>query len=74
MLLFYMNSIVWIVFIELNSTVVFLLMRKNWDVQFAGEIGGWGILRNGGDTSNEGDNFEMGGGGIDTPLRTILFK
>ena len=38
----------WIVFIELNFTVAFLLIRKNWDDGFAGEVGGWGILKNGG--------------------------
>ena len=37
----------WIVFIELNFTVAFLLMRKSWDDQFAGKVGEWGILRNG---------------------------
>ena len=26
----------WIVFIELNLTVVFLLIRKTWDYRFAG--------------------------------------
>ena len=39
----------WIVFIELNFTVVFLFIRKTWDDGFAGEVGGWGILRNGGE-------------------------
>ena len=38
----------WIVFIEINFTVAFLLMRKTCDYQFAGKVGGWGILRNGG--------------------------
>ena len=36
----------WIVFIELNFTVVFLLVRKTWDDGFADKVGGWGILRN----------------------------
>ena len=36
----------WTVFIELNCTVVFLLIRKCWDDQFASKVGGWGILRN----------------------------
>ena len=34
-------------------------------------MGGWGILRNGGDLRNDGDDFEMGG--IDTPLQTISY-
>ena len=41
----------WIVFIELNFTVAFLLIRKTLDDRFAGKVGGggWGgILRNGG--------------------------
>ena len=38
----------WIVFIEINFTVAFLLMRKTCDYQFASKVGGWGILRNGG--------------------------
>ena len=45
----------WIVFIELNFTVAFLLIRKTWDDRFAGKVGGWEILRNGGgDPSNGG--------------------
>ena len=53
----------WIVFIELNFTVAFLLIRKSWDDGFAGKVGGWGILRNGGCPSNggRGNNFEIGG-------------
>ena len=43
----------WTVFIELNFTVAFLLIRKIWDGQFVGKVGGWKILRNRGD-------FEMG--------------
>ena len=44
----------WIVFIKLNSTVVFLLITKTWDDPFTGKVwGGGGILRNGGwDPSN----------------------
>ena len=42
MLLFYMDSI------YCNFTVTFLLIRKIWDDRFAGKVGGWGILRNGG--------------------------
>ena len=62
----------WKVFTELNFAVVFLLIRKTWEDPFACEVGGWGILRNrGGDLSNDGDDFEMGG--IDTPLQTISY-
>ena len=44
-----------IVFIELNFTAAFLLIRKTWDDGFAGEVGGGqGILRNGADPSNGG--------------------
>ena len=31
----------WIVFIELNFTVAFLLIRKIWDYQFSSKVGGW---------------------------------
>ena len=51
---------IWIVFIELNFTVVFLLIRKTWDDGFAGELGGCGILR-GGEILVMEDDFEMGG-------------
>ena len=44
----------WIVFIELYFTVAFLLIRKTWEDHFAGKVGGWGILKNGGDPSNVG--------------------
>ena len=41
----------WIVFIELNFTVVFMLIRKTWNGRFVGKGGGeggrWEILRNG---------------------------
>ena len=30
----------WIVFIELNFTVAFLLIRKIWDEQFVSKVGG----------------------------------
>ena len=43
----------WIVIIEPNFTVAFLLIRKILDDRFAGKVGG-GILRNGGDPSNRG--------------------
>ena len=49
----------WIVFIELNFTVAFLLIRKTWDDQFAGKVGGWGILRNWEGPGNGGDDFEF---------------
>ena len=42
----------WIVFIELNFRVAFLLIRETWDDGFASKMkgggGGWGILRKGG--------------------------
>ena len=44
----------WILFIELNFTVVFLLISKTLDNLFASRVEGWGILRNG----------RGGGGGI----------
>ena len=41
----------WIIFIELNLTVAFLLIRKTWDDRFANKVGRGGgdgeILRNG---------------------------
>ena len=54
----------WIVFIELNFTVAFLLIRKTRDGQFTGKVRGWGILR------NEGG----GGGGGDIPLQISLYR
>ena len=42
------------VFIELNFTVAFLLLRKTWDDQFTGKVGGILVMGRGGD-------FEMGG-------------
>ena len=51
----------WIVFIELNFTVEFPLIRKTWDDQFTGKVGGCGILRNGGDPSNGRDYFKIRG-------------
>ena len=53
-------SFTWIVFIELNFTVAFLLIRKIWNDGFAGEMGGGGILRNGGDPSNGGMILKWG--------------
>ena len=35
----------WIVFIELNFTVVFLLIQKTWDEGFAGKVGGIGDFK-----------------------------
>ena len=52
----------WTVFIELNFTVAFLLIRKIWDNWFSGKVGGWGILRNQGDPKN---GVGWGGGGGD---------
>ena len=64
----------WVRFIELNFTVSFLFIRKTWDDWFAGKVGGWGILRHGG-ILVMGDNFEIGGGGADTPfLWTMILK
>ena len=54
MLLFYMASILHVV-LQLNFAVAFLLIRKTWDDGFAGEVGGWRILR------YWGDDFAMGG-------------
>ena len=50
----------WILFIELNFTVAFLLIRKTQVERFAGTVGGLEIVRNGGNPSNWGDDFEMG--------------
>ena len=58
----------WIVFIELNFTVAFLLIRKTWDDGFVVEVGGWGILRNRGDPSNGRMILKWG---FDTPLRIM---
>ena len=35
----------WIVFIEFNFTVAFLLMRKTWNSRFVGKEGGIGDLK-----------------------------
>ena len=50
----------WKVFIELNFTVAFLLVRKTWDYQFAGKLKGEGTgnFRKGGDPSNGGRIFK----------------
>ena len=49
----------WIVFIELNFTVAFLLIRKTWDDRFAGKVQGWGVLKmeEVADPSNGGGRF-----------------
>ena len=61
----------WIVFIESNFAVAFLSIRKAWDDQFAGKMGGgWGILKNGG-ILIMGGNFEMGGGLV--PLYGLFY-
>ena len=38
----------WIVFIKLNFTVTFLLIKTNWDDRSAGKGGGRGDFRKGG--------------------------
>ena len=53
-----------IVFIELNFTVAFLLLRKTWDDRFAGGGGGGGGgvgKKGGGGAWKGGDDFEMEG-------------
>ena len=50
----------WMLFIELNFTVAFMLIRKTWEDRFADKVAGWGILKNGG-MLVMGDDFEMGG-------------
>ena len=62
----------WIVYIELNLTVAFLLIRKTWDDEFAGKVGGWGIFRNGG-ILVMGEMILKWGGEVDTPLRTMHY-
>ena len=49
----------WMLFIELNFTVAFMLIRKTWEDRFADKLAGWGILKNGG-MLVMGDDFEMG--------------
>ena len=44
----------WIVFIELNITVAFLLIRKKWNDGFAGKGGMGDFKKWGGDPSNGG--------------------
>ena len=61
------------VFGKVNFTVTFLLIKKTWDGWFAGKVGGWEILRNGGGGRGGGEG--RGGGwypftdyGINTAL------
>ena len=49
-------------------------MRKIWDNRFAGKLEGWGILRNGGILVIGGMILKWGGGGGDTPIRTMYMK
>ena len=55
-----------IVFIKLNFTFAFLLIRKTWDDRFPGKVGGggggggWKILRNREDPSNGGMILKYG--------------
>ena len=52
----------WIVFIELNFTVAFLLIKKAWDDQFSSKVGGGiGDFKKWGDPIHGRDNFEKGG-------------
>ena len=62
----------WIVFIELNFTVAFLLIKKTWNDRFAGEMGGGGILRNGGGILVMGGWFWNGGWYPFTDYEAIL--
>ena len=50
-----------IVFTELNFTVAFLLIRKTWDDQFAGKVGGGEVedFKKWGDPSYGGDDFGL---------------
>ena len=61
----------WIVFIEVDFTVAFLLIRKTWDKQFVGKMGGWEISGNRRHPSNwrGGDDFDIGG--VEISLWTI---
>ena len=61
----------WIVPIELNLTVAFLLIRKTWDDRFADKVGrgGWGNFKKWGDPSN--GRMILKWGAIDTPLRSL---
>ena len=59
----------WIVFIEPNFTVAFLFIRKTWYDRFVSEVGGRGILKNGGGgPSNRGMILKWG---VDTTIWTM---
>ena len=52
----------WILFIELNFGVAFLLIRKTWDDQFAGKVGRMGDFKKWVEgILVMGCDFEMGG-------------
>ena len=58
----YVVFFTWIVFIELNFTVAFLLIKKAWDDQFSSKVGGGiGDFKKWGDPIHGRDNFEKGG-------------
>ena len=59
--------------IEPNFTVAFLLIRKTWDGCVAGTVGGWKILKNGGDPIM-GYDIEMEGGDISLWTTTFYIK
>ena len=62
-----------IVFIKLNFTVAFLLIRKTWDHRFAGKgRGDGGFYEMGGILVTVGKIFKWEG--VDTPLRTVNFN
>ena len=56
----------WIVFIDLNFTVAFLLIRNTWDDWFAGKVDG---LRHLGAILVMGEMIFKWGLGVDTPLQ-----
>ena len=51
----------WIIDIELNFTVAFLLIRKTWDGRFAGKVRGMGDFKKWAEPSHGGDGLERGG-------------
>ena len=61
----------WIIFIELNVTVAFLLIKKTWNDRFVGKVGGMWYFK----IWRGGRILVMGrwggGGGIDTFLQTV---
>ena len=66
---------IWIVFIKLNFTIAFLLIRKTCDGRFVGKVVECKILRNGGILVMGGMILKYGGRGrgeVDTPLRTMV--